>query len=68
MAFIDSGQDLNREKTRKKMRKLMENMDRTKFTIRIPTHRLKKLKKKLMEKDSNVSRFLNDMILKYIDK
>lgn len=68
MAFIESGQGVDKEKHRKKMKRYMENMDRTKFTIRIPTHILKKLKKKLMEEDSNVNQLLNDMILKYIDK
>ena len=68
MAFIDSGQTFDKEKHRKKMRRLMVNMDRVKFTFRIPTSILKKFKRKLVEEQTNASQFLNDKILEFIDK
>jgi|GEM_PF-5685862 hypothetical protein len=68
MALINA-EEAKAEKERKyqKLKKMSENMDRTKFTIRIPTHILKKFKKKLLEENTNANEFLNAMILKFID-
>lgn len=68
MAFIESGKAFDKEKHYKKMKTMMENMDRTKCTIRIPTHIFKKFKRKLLENSKTANDFLNDMILKYIEK
>ena len=68
MAFIESGQSFDRDKHRAKMKKVAVNLDRTKFTFRIPTPILKKFKKKLLEDGVTANDCINAMILKYIDK
>jgi DNA-directed RNA polymerase subunit F len=68
MAFIESGQTFDKENHRKKMKRLMENMDKKKFTFRILPKNLKKLKIILAEEGQSIDSFLNDMILKYIEK
>lgn len=67
MAFIDSGQKFDKEKHRAKMKKMMENMDITRCTIRIPTYIHTKLKLKLAKNRVNMKEVVLDMILKYIE-
>lgn len=68
MAFIESGQSLDKEKHRKKMKKLMENMDIVQYPLRIPTHIHKKVRIKLATEGKNLRELLLDMLLKYIEK
>ena len=68
MAFIESGQKIDKEKQYKKMKKTMENMERTKITVRIPTHIYKKFKVKLVNEGLTANQFLLDIILNYIEK
>lgn len=68
MAFIESGQAFDKEKQRAKMKKLMENMDVHKCTIRIPQHIFHKFQKKLVEQRKKVNPCIIEMILKYIEK
>lgn len=67
MAFIESGQKFDKEKHRIKMKRMMENMDVTRCTIRIPTHIHTKLKLKLAKNRTNMNQVILDMILKYIE-
>ena len=67
MAFIQSGQTPDREERRQKMKKMMENMDRTKTTVRIPKHIMKKFKRKLLEENISANDFFNDIVLKFIE-
>ncbi len=68
MAFIESGQSFDKEKHRAKMRKLMENMDVHRTTIRIPSHIFHKFQKKLVEDRKKVNSWIVEMVLKYIEK
>lgn len=68
MAFIESGKSFDKEKHRKKMRKMMENMDVVQYTLRLPTYLHKKVKIKLAEEDKNLRELLIDMLLIYIEK
>lgn len=67
MAFIESGRTFDKEKHHQKMKKLMENMDITRCTVRIPTHIHHKLKIKLAKKRLNMKEALLSMILNYIE-
>lgn len=67
MAFIESGRSIDKEKHRQKMKKLMENMDITRCTVRIPTHIHNKFKLKLLKNRINMKLALLGMILNYIE-
>jgi hypothetical protein len=57
-----------KEKRSSALRRQMKNSYRTKMTFRLLPADLKKFKKKLLEDGKTANDFLNDMILKYIEK
>lgn len=57
-----------KEKRSTALRRQMKNSYRTKMTFRLLPSHLKKFKKKLLEDEKTANDFLNDIILKYIEK
>lgn len=68
MAFIESGQSLDKEKHRKKMQRIMQNMNIVQYPLRIPAILHKKVKVKLASEGKSLREVLLDMLLNYIDK
>lgn len=67
MAFIESGKGVDKDKQHKRMKKLLENMDVKRCTIRIPTPTYHKFRVKICKNRTNMKDVLHAMILKYIE-
>jgi len=68
MAFIESGKSFNKDDNYKKMKKRMENMDVTQYTLKMPTTLYRKVKVKTAQDGVTIKSILMDMLEKYINK
>lgn len=68
MARIESGVEFNKEENHEKMVKRMKKIDTKPYMFNIPAQLYKKVRRKLVEEERNLSDVLIKYLYKYIDE
>jgi capsule polysaccharide modification protein KpsS len=68
MALIESGKEFHKENNHQKLKKRMENMEVTQYTLRIPVNLYKQVKIKLANDSKKLRGVLLEMLEEYIKK
>lgn len=68
MARIESGVEFNKDENHQKLKKRMENMEVTQYTLRIPVGLYKQVKIKMANEGTKLRGLLLEMLEEYIRK
>jgi len=68
MARIESGKEFNKDENHEKLKKRMDNMDVTQYTLRIPVNLYKQVKIKMANDGKKLRGILLEMLEEYIKK
>lgn len=68
MARIESGKEFHKEENHEKLKKRMENLDVTQYTLRIPVNLYKQVKIKMANEGKKLRGILLEMLEEYVKK